>query len=196
MAHFQNLVPIKVKICLGADGMHAFPPFNQLPSALRREMDWSKFLDAHGLGWHNDKLSGHGFSDEHDDAVPNGHEHENHDPSCWYVATCVPKLFADAAVTKWPDLVSKLSEASWASFYDDRAHAHEETQHLDVQELQGLLARIQLEALEVAPPPSEEILALRKRMLDPNDQKRGIRKSKTRKWADAKKAKGVTIYPS
>lgn len=198
MSDLQNLVPIKVKILLGPDGKHQYPPFNQLAPSLRGHLDWATFFDTHGIGWHYDRLSGFGVSDANDPQVPAGHEHSNTDPSCWYGVSCVPKPFADAAVAAFPALVSLMSEASLETFYDDRAHAHEETEILDKEDLLALKARIDLENEPNAPttPPSAEILALRARMLDPNDPKRGIRKNRNRKWADFKVAKGLSIDQS
>ena len=188
-----DLVPIKVKILRGPDGAHAYPPFNQLPAATRGHMDWSKFFDAHGLGWHYDGC-GFGELDQGDDAA---HEHANTDPDCWFGCTLVPEDFAAAAAARWPELVSELTEESWEAFHDDRAHATEEVEHLDTEALQGLLARIQLERDPDAPTvePSAEVLALRAQMLDPEDQKRGIRKNRRRRWADVKADRGVTVHP-
>ena len=182
-----ELVPIKVKICLGADGHHKFPAFNNLPQGVRNGLDWSSYFDKHGIGWFYDSLSGFGETDSDG-------EHSNNDPSCWFGATCVPSAFADAAASAFAE-VTIISEASFRTFYDDRASVFAETEILDVEVLQGLLLRIQLEADPNAPTvtPSAEILALRAQMLDPESPRRGIRKNPKRKWADFKALAGVTI---
>ena len=196
----RDLVPIKVRIVLGPDGSHQFPPFNQVPPEARGHLDWSKFLDAYGLGWHYDRVSGFGESDAGNADVPAGHEHRNEDHGCWYGATCVPKAFADEAVTRWPGEVSKLTEEAWASFYDDRAHASEPEEILDTEVLQGILARVQLEeAPSSSSPtktPSTAIKAARAKCLDPDCQTHpGIRKNLGRLWADHKARLGCTIHP-
>jgi len=190
-----ELVPIKVKIVRAPDGSHGYPQFNRLPAEVRGHLDWSKFFDSHGIGWHYDKLSGFGEVD--DGTVPAGHRHRNDDPDCWYGATCVPEAFAVAAQAEFPSEVEILTEAEFESFYDDRAHVNEDDESLDTDVLQGILARVQLEEKGIAPAPSAEILAKRARCLDPSDQgARGIRKNVGRKWADFKKRRGVKIKGS
>lgn len=189
-----ELVPVKIKIRLGADGKHKFPNFNQLPSNLRGGQDWSHFFDSAGLGWHYDKLSGLGELDCGSDPAC---FHLNNDPDVWFGATCLPEAFVDAAVAKFPGEVVELTEAEWGLFYDNRAHVHEETEVLDTEALQGLKARLDLEADPNAPTkePSASILALRAEMLDPDNTRRGIRKNPKRRWADHKLTLGVTIRP-
>jgi hypothetical protein len=193
MANLQNLVPIKVAILVGSDGKHLYPNFNSLDAGVRAGgKDWSQFFDSHGLGWHYDKLSGLGEKDSGDDPAS---IHLNDDTSIWYGMNCVPEDFALAAVAKFPDTVSILTEAEWEAFYDTRAHVHEETEILDLDVLQKLKARLDLEAMDGAPTtdPTAEILALRAQILDPENSKRGIRKNPKRKWADYKLTKGLTI---
>ena len=163
-------------------------------------MDWSKYFDVFGIGWHYDKLSGLGVSDFDDPDVDNDHPHANPDPSCWFGATCVPADFATKAAEMWPDRVELLDEASWEKFYDDRAHVKEPTEHLDTDVLQGIAARVALEQApnEHAPTtaPSAAILAARAKCLDPACQTHpGIRKNLNRRWADHKAARGITIHP-
>lgn len=193
-----HLVPIKVKIVVGPDGAHGYPPFNQLDPSVRGHLDWSKFFDVHGIGWHYDKLSGLGETDAGNDDVPANHPHRNDDRACWYGATCVPKPFAEAAAAKWPDLVTILDEASFESFYDDRAHANEEAELLDREVLAALKLRIDLENDPNAPttPPSAEALEARRQMLDPASDRPGIRKNKNRRWADYKKRRNLQIDPA
>lgn len=198
MSDLQNLVPIKVKIVRGPDGKHQYPAFNALAPDLRAHMDWAEFLDAHGIGWHYDKCSGFGESDAVNPQVAPDDEHRNDDPSCWFGATCVPEPFAQAAAARFPALVTIISEESFERFYDGRAHLHEETEILDLQDLQKLQARLALEAMPNAPTksPSETILKLREEMLDPDHPRRGIRKNPRRRWADWKATKRLTVHPS
>ena len=181
-----DLVPIQVKILRGPDGKHAYPPFNSISPEIRGHLDWSVFFDTHGIGWHYDKISGLGEADE-----------GNPDPTCWFGCTCVPAEFAKEAVRLFPSRVEIVPEKEWEAFYDERAHAHEETEILDVEALRGLQARLALEADPSAPTvtPSEEIVDLRRKMLDPEEANRGIRKNPNRRWASFKSKAGLSIHP-
>jgi hypothetical protein len=118
-------------------------------------------------------------------------------------ATCVPEDFALAVLalfgpsgTEEKGIVTRISEAEWETFYDERAHAHEETEKLDTAVLQGIAARVALESDPNAPtkPPSAEILAARAKCLDPDEQNyRGIRKNLDKTWKLKKAALKVTI---
>lgn len=176
-----NLVPIKVKIGIGTDGKEEYPQFNNLNSDVRASMDWSNYIDAHGTGWHYSE-EGHG---------------EGADPDNWYGCTLVPKPFADAAVSKFPDQVQIISESDFEDFYDNDSMSKQETEILDTTVLQGIAARVQLE--ESSAPtvePSAEILELRRKALDPNEPNRGIRKNPRRKWKDFKKFSSLQLDPS
>lgn len=184
-----DLVPIKVKILIGPDGMHQYPAFNKVPPQLRGDLNWSKFFDRY-TGWHYDKLSGHGEVDQRGDADD---PHRNDDVKCWYGAACLPADFVEEAVREFPGLVEILPEASWERFYNERSHVHAETEILDLQDLQKLQARVALEQAGVAPTPSAEILTLRAEMLDPDNLRRGIRKNPEKTWEGYKTKKGITI---
>ena len=176
-----NLIPIKVRIKIGADGRHEYPQFNNLDSVVRDQMDWSKYFDSRGISWH---YSQEGFG-------------EGVDPDHWYGVTCVPKPFADAAVERFPDDVEAIPETELQRFYDEEAHVHDETEILDTQVLMGIAARVQLEE-STAPTvePDPEILELRRRVLDPSDPKPGIRRNPNRKRVDFKKRYNISLDKS
>ncbi|MEX0701188.1 MAG: hypothetical protein WD069_03755 [Planctomycetales bacterium] len=171
-----NLLPIRVLLRQRANGHLDWPDFNRLPPEVRQGLEWSRFIDRHGIGWHYDHVENIGKGTGHDTAC-----------------TLVPAEFAEAAAATFPERVTLLDEAEFERFYDERAHAHEETEMLDKDVLQAILARVQLEEKGIAPPPSAEILALRQKALDPNDPRRGIRKNPRRRWADAKAMLGVSV---
>lgn len=187
----DELVPIKVKITLGRNNKHRFPRFNLIDADLRGDMDWAYFFESHGLGWHTDSLSDIGNRDRGDPEDP----HRNDELGSWNGATCIPADFAEAAVARFPGTVEIISEESFELFYNNRAHAHEEEIIVDLDVLQGLKVRLDLEAMENAPtkPPSSATIQKRKEILDPESQRRGIRKNLTKSWADFKKARGVKI---
>ncbi len=189
----MELVAIKVKIPLNAIGQHDYPNFNSLPGAVRANMDWSKFIDAHGTGWHYDKVCGHGYTDEDNAEVAVNHEHRNLDRSCWFGAICVPEAFALAAEAAFPTLVTLMDEASFTSFYDDRAHAHESEETVDKDILDSILTQQQAEAAGLLPAPTSQKLQARNDALNPAKPNRGIRKNMNRRFADYKSSRGITL---
>ena len=173
-----NLVPIQVKLFRRANGEADWPDFNQIDSALRDSQPWSKFIDSKGTGWIYDKISNLGTGAVHGTAT-----------------TLIPEDFANAAVARFPNLVSIVDEATFELFYEQRALIRMPTEFLDTEVLQGIVARKQLEDLGEAPPPSQEIVDARVKCLDPSEQNyRGIRKNLKKKWKDAKSDYQVTIH--
>jgi len=109
----RELVPLKVKIGIKENGQAKYPDFNQLQVVKDSGMDWSKYVDIQGLGWHYDKTSGH--KEETVDS-PFGQQ--------WGVLI-VPKVFVTEATTTFPDDCTKLTESELEDFYNNKAHAHE-----------------------------------------------------------------------
>ena len=81
-----ELVGIKVKIgqC-GVTGCAKYPDFSKLACVQASPLDWSKYVDVHGLGWHYD-CCGH---QEDEDGSPAGMQ--------WGMLI-IPETFADEAV--------------------------------------------------------------------------------------------------
>jgi hypothetical protein len=169
----RDLVSIKVKIEKRTDnGHHKYPDFSQLQVVKDAGMDWSRYVDVYGLGWHYDKKCGH---NEEDASSPFGMQ--------WGVLI-VPKEFADQAVSMYPELVSKLDETGLQEFYDNRAHAHEQDEILDTDVLQ---------AIKVKQDLGLALTAGQQEALDPEKDMPGIRKNKRKIWADYKLLTGVKI---
>lgn len=173
------LTPIKVKIEKHTQkvgdhepGHHKYPEFGALPAVTNSGVSWQRYVDLYGLGWHYDKKCGHA---EDEVGSPAGMQ--------WGVLI-VPKEFVDQATAIYPDLVLKMTEVELESFYNDRAHAHEPDQEIDVGILNGIKAK-----QDVGAPLTDQ----QNKALDPNDDTRGIRKNKQRFWADFKTVKGVEI---
>lgn len=166
----KQLVPIKIKIELNEKGQHKYPAFNEL--TILNGMDWSQYVDKEGLGWHYDKCCGHGVETSES---PRGMQ--------WGVLI-VPKDFADETLTKFPETCNKLTEVELETFYDEHAHAHEPDELLDEEILTGIRLKQDL-GLPLTPNQV--------RALDPSNDTRGIRKNKTKKWADYKQLVGVEI---
>ena len=170
-----KLVPIRVKIRVGVVGgrkQHVYPPFNNIDAATRKNMDWSNYLDTHGIGWHYDKCCGFGESDSY-----------NVDRDVWYGATCVPEDFADAAVALGTD-VEIITEAQFRTYYDDRAHIHEPEEHYDLDTLQAIKVKQQL---------GKKVNKSDQDAMDPLKENSGIRRNDNKTWALYKTKKGIEI---
>lgn len=175
----KNLVPIKVKLTKKVNGHIDWPEFNLIDSKIRKNLPASVYVDTHGIGWHYDKVENLGTGH------PNG-------AAC----TLVPKDFAEAAASRFPKKVSLMRESEWEAFYNGRCHCQDPVEFLDVEVLQGILARVQLEEKKIAGPPSEDIKSIRKRALDPNEiQIPGIRKNDRKTWSLLRETLRLSIHP-
>ncbi|MCP3684639.1 MAG: hypothetical protein GY861_18385 [bacterium] len=163
---------IKVKIGKKPNGHHLYPSFNDLQCVKDSGMDWSKYVDVEGLGWHYDKVSGH--AEETADS-PRGQQ--------WGVLI-IPEAFADQAVAAFPDTVSEIDETALEDFYDNKAHAHEPDERISEKILTAIKMKQDL-GLDLT--PNQEAA------LDPDDDTPGITKNKNKKWADKKAGCGATI---
>ena len=168
----KQLVPLKVKIGLGNDGAAKYPEFNTLSAVKNAGMDWSKYIDTHGLSWHYDNTSGHA---ETTADSPRGQQ--------WGMLI-IPKVFADEAIAAFPDECSKMTEAECQDFYDTKAHAHEPDELFDQQVLDGIKSKKDL-GLALTP--------MQIKAADPNDSTPGIRKNENKFWADFKAKHSITI---
>ena len=168
----SELVPIKVKIGLKNNGQAKYPNFNTLQAVIASGMDWSKYVDIYGLGWHYDKTSGH-KEDTLDS--PFGQQ--------WGVLI-IPKDFADEAVSKFPLDCIKIDETALEDFIDNKAHVHMPDEDIDLNIVQGIREK---QALGLT------LTQWQIDALNPNTDTPGIRKNKKKKWVDYKALTGVTI---
>ena len=135
-------------------------------------LDWARYVDVHGLGWHYDKTSGH-------------KEDSQDSPLGTQIGTLVvSEEFANEAITMFPDTCSELDEEEFEDFYDNKAHSHEPDEVFDLPVLEGIQAKISL-GLPLTIQQQEAI--------DSNSNTPGIRKNKKRFWKDMKKDTGVKI---
>ncbi len=145
---------------------------------IRKGMDWSYYIDKHGMGWHYDKSCGH---KEHrveaktDTDSPMGMQ--------WGILM-VPKDFADAAMIKFPAVCSKLTEAQLTDWYDKRCHAHESNEKVSIHILEVIKAKEDAGATLTA----EDIAAR-----DPNDPTPGITKNRNKHYVDFKADRKIRI---
>lgn len=152
-------------------GHASYPDFNQVSSATRKGMDWCRYIDTYGIGMQYDKTCGH--KNESADS-PYGHQ-------CCVIA--VPQDFATEALTLFPGELKQLTPAEFEAFYNDKAHAHEPAEHIDIDVLDAIA---QKEKLGLAVP--EKAAAI-----DVTKETRGIRKNHEKLWADKKVKAGVNI---
>lgn len=169
----MELVPLKVRIGLKANGNHKFPDFNQIDPGFRDNMDWSYFVDKFG-GWHYDKVAGHA-----DDDTPNASP-----PGIWIGMLLVPDSFAQEAVSKFPSICSIIDEPTAETFYNNRAHMHEPAIREDREVLQAIQAK-----RGVGIPEDADDLAA----LDPDHPAVGRRRNKVKTFAGFKTQRGITI---
>jgi hypothetical protein len=182
----RELVALKLDVGLDPQTGHAkYPDFNKISSATRKGMDWSKYIDIHGVGMHYDKICGH----QDEGATPYGHQ-------CCCI--CVPSDFAAEALLMFPDVVSKMTDIEFEAFHDGRAHAHEPDEHIDIDALNGLVARRNLMALvSKTAADTNAIAAIEAKItkaLDPTDKtEAGVKINTNKTWAQVAANKGVTI---
>jgi len=96
----------------------------------------------------------------------------------------VPATFVTEALAAFPDECETMKETDVQTFYDEKAHAHEPDEEIDEKVLTSIKMK---QDLGVALTP-DQIKAL-----DPEDETRGIRKNKRKKWADYKALKNISL---
>ena len=185
----RELAAIKINVGLRQNGHHDYPDFNRLASVVAAGMDWSYYVDAHGIGWHYDKVSGH---KEEEPGSPYGMQ--------WSVLI-VPEQFALEAIAEFPTLITRMTEVECEAFYNDRAHAHEdETLRDDALlasldfEQRHLDARVRENPQDQAAKDSQAALrAKTARAYDLDDPQPGRKKNHNRRWVDVKARRGITF---
>jgi hypothetical protein len=149
-------------------------------------MDWSKYIDVHGGGWHYDNSAGHR---EETAESPFGHQ---------WACLCVPQDFATEALALFPDTVSEITPVEFEVFHDSKAHAHEPDENIDTDRLNGLAAqRGLMKSVEKTAEDTQRIAELDvviTKALDPEDDTvPGVKKNITKKWADVKATTNVNL---
>lgn len=169
----MELVPLKVKIGLRANGTHAFPAFNEIDAVYRDNMDWSHFVDKFG-GWHYDQVSGHDKDDLANDS-PRG---------MWLGLLLVPVDFAQAAITQFPTQCSISTEAEAEDFYENRGHIRDAAIREDTATLQAIKAKRDLGIVE----DQSDLDAL-----NPDHPAVGRRTNKCKTWSGFKTERGISV---
>lgn len=173
----RNLVALKFKAGLHTSNANGhkighvkYPDFNQVSLATRRGMDWSHYIDTHGIGMQYDKACGH--KEEGD--TPYGEQ------AC---VVAVLQDFATEALALFPGELTQLTPVEFEAFYNDKAHAHESADLIDQDVMDAIKAK---EDLAIAVPEKANAI-------DRNHPDRGIRKNDRKTWSDFKTKAGVVI---
>ncbi len=177
----RDLVALKIIVGLEPGTGHAqYPNFNLVSSAIRKGMDWSKYVDVHGGGMHYDKTCGH-----KDDSVESPYGQQ-------ICCMCVPQDFATEALSLFSTVVTAMTPAEFETFHDVKAHAHEPDEKVDSATLNGLSSQ---RALMMA--VAQDTTALDTKIvnaLDPNDENEaGVVKNVRKKWSDVQTKEGITL---
>lgn len=167
---------IQVKIGLKTVGgklLHDFPDFNKITSAIRDEMDWSHFVDKFG-GWHYDQIAGHSDDDPTNES-PTG---------TWIGMLLVPESFATEAIALFPGRVKSWTELECQTFYEQRAHVRESEIKEDVETLQAIVAKRNLNIVETQADRDA---------LNPDHPSSGRRRNKEKTWGGFKTQRGINL---
>lgn len=168
----RQLTPIKVIIRLKSNGHAKYPDFNLLTVVQASGMDWARYIDNYGLGWHYDKTCGH-----KEDTIesPIGTQ---------LGVLIIPEEFAEEAIEEFPEDCFGMTEVELEDFYNNKAHSHEPDEVFDMSVLEGIQVKHSL---------GIPLTTQQQDAIDPDKDVPGIRKNKKRYWADFKKSAGVTI---
>uniref|UniRef100_A0A6M3L5M9 Uncharacterized protein n=1 Tax=viral metagenome TaxID=1070528 RepID=A0A6M3L5M9_9ZZZZ len=167
----DNLAALKVKIGTRASGHADHPDFNILPIVQVSGMDWSKYIDVYGRGWHYATI---GHRDVADDS-PIGEQ--------WGMLL-IPETFAAQAIAAFPGLCSRLTATEAAAFYDGKVADRFEDEEIDETILVKIKAKRDL---------GMTLTREDKRALDKRDPTRGIRENRRKRFATYKVDANVNV---
>ena len=168
----MNLKALKIKIGIKNDGAAKYPDFNQLQTVKDSGMDWSRYVDVQGDGWHYDKKY------SHKDVGPDSPRGEQ-----WGVLL-VPSTFVTEAVAMYPDECAAITETAFKTFYDDRVAHTQPAEKVNTVVIGAITAK-QNAGITLSP---NDLKAL-----DLNDETPGITKNPRKTYDDYKAKKGFTI---
>jgi hypothetical protein len=166
-----DMAVLKVKIGKNTQGFAAYPDFNSLAVVQASGMDWSKYIDSNGSGWLYD-------ADGHDvDTVdsPRGQQ--------WGLILA-PETFVNQAVTAFPTLCSRLTDAEGEAFYQSQHARDFEEEEIDEVALTKIKRKQDL---------GKKLTRADKRALDKRSDSRGIRKNRRKKFKDFKTDRGFNV---
>ena len=176
----MELVPIKVKIGLRANGHADHPNWKLLPMISKEEDERPNM----SIGWVYDKACGHAESraDGGDWDSPVGMQ---------WGCLLVTEQFATEAIATFPTLITEITEAEFEDFYNNKSRAHMAENNYNIQVLQGLQLEHDLKAIN-----NEDLTDVKARIakaVDPDDSAPGVIKNKMKTWTNQKLATNITI---
>ncbi|MCK4529483.1 hypothetical protein KAW18_19135 [candidate division WOR-3 bacterium] len=176
----MELVPIKVKIGLRANGHADHPQWSLLPM-INKERDEKQHMPH---GWMYDKSCGHAESRISGDGwdSPTGMQ---------WGCLLVTEAFAAEAIATFPTLITEITEVEFEDFYNNKSRVHMTEHNYNSQLLEGLKLEYDLKVIN-----NENVVAIKQRIakaIDPNDSAPGILKNKDKLWVDKKVSIDVTI---
>lgn len=176
----MELVPIKVKIGLRANGHADHPQWTLLPMIANEQQE--KQYMPHG--WMYDKNSGH------TEARKDGDQWDSSVGMQWG-CLLVTQQFADEAVATFPTLVTEITEAEFEDFYNNKVVGHMAENNYNSDILSGLKLEYDLKVIN-----GENVAEVKGRIakaIDPNDSAAGITKNDNKLWSNRKSKLDVTI---
>ena len=176
----MELVPIKVKIGLRANGHADHPQWTLLPM-IANESQEKQYMPH---GWMYDKNSGHAESRKDGDQwdSPVGMQ---------WGCLLVTQQFADQAVATFPSLITEITEAEFEDFYNNKVVGHMAENNYNVDVLDGLKLEHDLKVIN-----GEDTANVKLRIakaIDPIDSAPGITKNDNKLWTNRKGKLDVTI---
>ena len=176
----MDLVPIKVKIRLRANGHADHPNWTLLPM-IHSESEAATCMP---YGWVYDKDC--------------GHKEERIEGNAWdspfgmqWGCLLVTDEFAQEAKATFPSLVTEITEKEFEDFYNTKARAHMSENNYNTEILQGLKLEHDLKAIN-----NEDLIDVKARIakaVDPEDSSPGIIKNKDKTWSLAKVKLGAKV---
>lgn len=168
----MELTSLKVKIGLNSNGEADYPDFNTLECVKSSGLDWSKYVDTKGIGWHYDKTSGH--KEETTDS-PFGQQ---------FGVLLVPEEFTTQAVKTFPGDCSRLNETETEDFYNNK---------VTIKMPDSIINDKVISAITAKQAAKLNLTNKENKALDSGDDTPGITKNHMKIFSDMKTKKGITI---
>jgi len=176
----KELVPIKVKIGLRADGYADHPDWCLL-SIIDSDYEVRQYAP---YGWVYDKSCGH------KEQRIEGNEWDSPFGIQWG-CLLVTETFATEAIATFPTLITKITEVEFEDFYNNRARVHMPENNYNTDVLNGLKLEYDLKVIN-----NEDLIAIKAKIakaVNSDDLEPGIVKNKDKFWKDAKVKLGAKI---
>jgi len=176
----QELVPIKVKIGLRANGYADHPDWCLL-SIIDSDYEVKQYAP---YGWVYDKSCGH------KEERIEGNQWDSPFGMQWGCLLVTDKFLQEAKTT-FPELITEITEVEFEDFYNTKSRAHMSENNYNIDILNGLKLEYDLKSIN-----NEDLVVIKAKIakaVDPNDPEPGISKNKDKVWVDTKVKLGAKI---